>query len=199
MQHYAHNCSPLFSSISTTLCVSCVIWNTYIIRREAPEIREAPRWRNWGEISVCVCVCVCAFVCGVCTRRQRVKDNYGCLSLHVGHTCGSQLRPTLSYVGPKGAAVSENCDWFVYGDRRECASAALPRFGVVCAVFTADYMGPSALIFFIYRRVCLIFVVLIVCVCFCPCHRQRGLYRCSVTCFFCPRSLVAFKWVNMIV
>lgn len=43
-------------------------------------------------------------------------------------------------------AVCENCDCFVSTDREkdvQCMSAALPRFGVACAVFTADYMDLS--------------------------------------------------------
>lgn len=56
-QRYA---PPFVFSISTTLCVSRIIQNTYIIRREAPaaEIRGHPD-RGMEERLVRACVCVC--------------------------------------------------------------------------------------------------------------------------------------------
>lgn len=90
----------------------------------------------------------------------------------------------------------------MYIDRREdeeCMSAALPCFGVACAVFTADYTGPQFCLDSSFSGVCvcvcLIFVLLIVCVCVLSLALGEGLYRCSVMVYFCSHSLVVFEWV----
>lgn len=130
--------------------------------------------RNGGEISTCVCVCVKKR--DVYMRRHGVKYNYGCLCclcLCV-HMLFIQSVYTHKHVHTWG--FQDQDDWFVYIDRREdeeCMSAALPCFGVACAVFTADYTGPQFCLDSSFSGVCvcvcLIFVLLIVCVCvFCP-------------------------------
>lgn len=65
--------------------------------------------------------------------------------LHV-YSCVQGSQPTLSNVGSECTAVCQNCDWFVCrtgGCDEECMSAALPSFGVACAVFTEDYTDPQ--------------------------------------------------------
>lgn len=127
-----------------------------------------------------VCFCI------ICTYRNA--------SIHIN----TYMNVFKDFSLEEDTAVCEHYDWFVYIVRRavvECMSAALPCFGVACAVLTADYTGLRLRLDSSFSGVCVWSLCRWLCVCVSSSQLVEGLYRCSVTFCLCPHPLVACECV----
>lgn len=156
-----HTTAPLSSSPYQRPCVSAV---SYITHTSSNGRHLLPRFEStlteeWSVRWVCVRACVC-----VCERRCVHKETRNKRQLRMSllvFICAY----TYLYYPIQCSIRGHSCLWLVcvhwWGE-----SAAVPCFGVACAVFTADYMGPQLRTDSSFTGVCLIFVPLIVCMCF---------------------------------